>query len=573
MRNHAALHALRRDFSPKGTADKVAILRALGTRGIRARSWALAAVGGLCIAYAGVALAAFAWVSYSLAVVPAFLAIVLVTVATLWAQHRSASSRVDEVERQHEGVSGLLREKELALAKLERELSESIHKHAEARTAELSEEIRRYKTELERLRTIADDLRPAEHEAAGVALTGRETYHGIIYDPTGPMAGVVGLVRRVADSNATVLILGESGTGKELVARAIHEDSPRKGKPFVAVNCGALAESLLESELFGYERGAFTGAVKDRQGRFEFADGGTIFLDEIGEISEAFQVKLLRVLQDGTFERVGGNGTRKSDVRIIAATNRDLRTAVEQKQFREDLYYRLNVVTVTLPPLREREGDLRLLVREFLAAEGPSIRCSETAMEAILRYPWKGNVRELQSVIKRATLLARSVGRAIIQVKDLPPELAASAPSGGSADLEAQVIRLMREKEFSRSAVSETAEDLGGLNRGTVAEYVRGWVFKTFAESMFSIDAAVETIAGTDDSLVRKRVRRKVNEYLANAVQYVDDSKSFDEVTAQSRPKYKNLPQRYHKYLDEVLSSAYKGHWTVDQEWNQGNVE
>jgi transcriptional regulator with GAF, ATPase, and Fis domain len=377
------------------------------------------------------------------------------------------------------------------------------------------------------------------------------------------MATVVEFIGKIADSNATVLILGESGTGKELVAQAIHRQSQRREKPFIAVNCGALAETLLESELFGYEKGAFTGAVKEKPGRFELADGGTIFLDEIGEISEAFQVKLLRVLQDGTFERVGGTGTRKTDVRIIAATNRDLKTAVAEKQFREDLYYRLNVFVIHLPPLRERGEDLRMLVEHFAEQEHPGLRLSATAMDSLLRYPWKGNIRELQSVMKRAALMARSEGRSMIQGKDLSAEI--TSASVGSADLEEHIVRLMREKEFSRSAISETADDLGGLNRGTVAEYVRGWVFKTFAESMWSIPATVDAVAATRDSTTRARAEKKILEYLANARQYVDPSRPFEEVQTLSKPKYKNLPQRYHRYLDELISSAYRGQWSIDE--------
>ena len=381
------------------------------------------------------------------------------------------------------------------------------------------------------------------------------------------MGAVVAFMKKIADSNATVLILGESGTGKELVAQAVHRQSQRREKPFVAVNCGALAETLLESELFGYERGAFTGAVKEKPGRFELADGGTIFLDEIGEISEAFQVKLLRVLQDGTFERVGGTGMRRVDVRIIAATNRDLKSAVAQKQFREDLYYRLNVFSMLLPPLRERGEDLRMLIEHFAEQERAGLRCSESVMDILLRHPWRGNIRELQSVMKRAALLARADGRAVIQGKDLAPEMTLS--SAGSGDLEEQIIKLMREKEFSRNAVSETADDLGGLNRGTVAEYVRGLVFKTFAESMWSISGTVEIIAGTRDTTIRARVEKKVTEYLANATQYVDSSRSFDEVQTLSKPKYKNLPQRYHRYLDEVISSSHKRLWSIEDDWTE----
>ena len=509
---------------------------------------------------------AFSLMSHLLAVVPSVMSAFTVTLTLLWYKHRAAKSRVDEVVRQQESIVEVLREKEAALAKLEREVALSEHRHSDLRSSQLHDEIRQYKAEVDRLKALAADLRPSP-SAERAPVRDREEYNGILYRPAGPMGAVVAFMKKIADSNATVLILGESGTGKELVAQAVHRQSQRREKPFVAVNCGALAETLLESELFGYERGAFTGAVKEKPGRFELADGGTIFLDEIGEISEAFQVKLLRVLQDGTFERVGGTGMRRVDVRIIAATNRDLKSAVAQKQFREDLYYRLNVFSMLLPPLRERGEDLRMLIEHFAEQERAGLRCSESVMDILLRHPWRGNIRELQSVMKRAALLARADGRAVIQGKDLAPEMTLS--SAGSGDLEEQIIKLMREKEFSRNAVSETADDLGGLNRGTVAEYVRGLVFKTFAESMWSISGTVEIIAGTRDTTIRARVEKKVTEYLANATQYVDSSRSFDEVQTLSKPKYKNLPQRYHRYLDEVISSSHKRLWSIEDDWTE----
>ncbi len=505
----------------------------------------------------------FSSASTLLPVMPPLASAFAVTLTMFWYKHRAARSRIDEVMRQHEGIAGVLREKEAALEQLERELALSAQRHPDARTVHLQEEIRQYKSEVERLRKVAEDLKPSA-PASLASGHGPQEYNGILYRTSGPMATVVEFIGKIADSNATVLILGESGTGKELVAQAIHRQSKRHANPFIAVNCGALAETLLESELFGYERGAFTGAVKEKPGRFELADSGTIFLDEIGEISEAFQVKLLRVLQDGSYERVGGTGTRRTDVRIIAATNRDLKTAVAEKQFREDLYYRLNVFVIHLPPLRERGEDLRMLIEHFTEQEHPGLRLSATAMETLLRYPWKGNIRELQSVMKRAALMARSEGRTMIQGKDLSPEI--TTASIGSADLEEQIVRLVREKEFSRSAISETADDLGGLNRGTVAEYVRGWVFKTFSESMWSIPATVDAVAGTRDTETRARAERKVLEYLANARQYVDPSRPLEEVQSLSKPKYKNLPQRYHRYLDELLLSAYRGQWSIDDD-------
>jgi two-component system, NtrC family, response regulator AtoC len=225
------------------------------------------------------------------------------------------------------------------------------------------------------------------------------------------MQNVYKLIGRVAGSDATVLITGESGTGKELVAHVLHRSSARRNGPFVAVNCAALPETLLESELFGHEKGAFTGAMAQRKGRFEQAAKGTIFLDEIGEVSPATQKKLLRVLQERTFERVGGNALLKADVRIIAATNRDLLEAARSGDFREDLYYRLNVVNIHAPPLRERKDDIPILVDHFLhkhrfSGSRPS-RIAEAAMELLMTHEWPGNVRQLENTIERAVVLAQ----------------------------------------------------------------------------------------------------------------------------------------------------------------------
>jgi two-component system response regulator AtoC len=238
------------------------------------------------------------------------------------------------------------------------------------------------------------------------------------------MQRVIEVIKIVAKSNATVLITGESGTGKELVARAIHSQSHRRIKPFVAVSCAALPESLLESELFGHEKGSFTGAYAQKKGKFEFANGGTLFLDEVGEMSANIQVHLLRVLEEKEFTRVGGNEPSRVDVRVISATNKDLRKAIEKQEFREDLYYRLNVVNIELPPLRERKEDIPLLAEHFLykfAIENQKeiTGFSPEAMEFVLDYDWPGNVRELENAIERAVILAKD---SIITIGDLPQE-------------------------------------------------------------------------------------------------------------------------------------------------------
>ncbi len=238
------------------------------------------------------------------------------------------------------------------------------------------------------------------------------------------MAQVYELIEKVAPTPSSVLITGESGTGKELVAKAIHANSPRQDKAFITVNCAALAENLLESELFGHEKGAFTGAVAMRKGRFELADGGTLFLDEIGEIPLALQSKLLRALQEKSFERVGGSKTLSVDVRIISATNKELREEVDQGRFREDLYYRLNVIHLLLPPLRERMDDIPLLVEYFISTVSgrlakPGLSISADALRLLVTLPWEGNVRELENTIERAAILCDNNR---IEADDVQPE-------------------------------------------------------------------------------------------------------------------------------------------------------
>ena len=269
------------------------------------------------------------------------------------------------------------------------------------------------------------------------------------------MQVVFKLVGQVADSAATVLIQGESGTGKELVARAIHKNSPRHQGPFVTVNCAAIPRDLLESELFGHEKGAFTGAIATRRGKFELADGGTIFLDEIGEMDPALQTKILRVLEERRFERVGGEVPITADVRILAATNRDLKGLVAHARFREDLFYRLNVVTITIPPLREHHEDIPLLVDHFLRlyAGEDHKEISREALQCLLRHQWPGNVRELENVIKRACLLART---RLILPEHLPEALqtvasraegSAGTPGGLGREVRAEIKRLGAERD------------------------------------------------------------------------------------------------------------------------------
>jgi DNA-binding NtrC family response regulator len=277
------------------------------------------------------------------------------------------------------------------------------------------------------------------------------------------MQKVFELIEKVADTGATVLVTGESGVGKELVARAIHYNSSKKDNPLVVVNCGAIPENLLESELFGYEKGAFTGAVGTRLGRFELANGGSIFLDEIGDMSFNLQVKLLRVLQERTFERIGGSKTIKVDLRIIAATNRNLEDLVKEGKFREDLYYRLCVVPIHIPPLRERRQDISLLLNYFLEKSnlinGGTIEgFSEEALDILLNYDYPGNVRELQNIIERVVVLKK---KGLIDIEDLPEKFWNVKGETFEVDMQKGYDTLV--SEFEKTIISKALQETSGV--------------------------------------------------------------------------------------------------------------
>jgi transcriptional regulator with GAF, ATPase, and Fis domain len=287
------------------------------------------------------------------------------------------------------------------------------------------------------------------------------------------MRDVVDMALSVAPSTASVLIEGETGTGKELVARAIHDHSDRSERAFVVVNCGALAEGVLESELFGHERGAFSGAIASRKGRFELADGGTLFIDEVGELPPQAQVKLLRFLQNHEFERVGGSAVLKSDARIVAATNRDLKTMVREGTFRDDLFYRLNVVHIDVPPLRVRREDVEHLARHFLDKYCGQMNkklgeLSPEVLHALEAYDWEGNVRELENVMERAVVLCKGDS---VTLRDLPEEVriekssgeAVTMPTGTLTEILESMERQILVKTLERSGGSQTrtASDLG----------------------------------------------------------------------------------------------------------------
>jgi DNA-binding NtrC family response regulator len=327
----------------------------------------------------------------------------------------------------------------------------------------------------------------AENRMLHRQLQGRYRFDQVV-GSSDALRRVLALIERVAETDSTVLITGESGTGKELAARAIHWNSPRAERMFVTVNCGAIPEELLESELFGHVRGAFTNAVASREGRFALAHGGTIFLDEIGDMSPTLQVKLLRVLQDRSFEPVGSSQTQRVDVRVIAATNQDLVSAIREKRFREDLFYRLNVIPVEMPPLRARKGDVPLLVSHFLARlhdEKGLGACtmSPEALERLCDHEWPGNVRELENVIERTVVMK---GGGPIDVADLPPALQPKASSASldaprlpAAGLSLSVAVDHYEAELIRQALAQTewnknqAARLLSMNRTTLLEKIK----------------------------------------------------------------------------------------------------
>jgi DNA-binding NtrC family response regulator len=312
---------------------------------------------------------------------------------------------------------------------------------------------------------------------------------------------IINTIEKVAQADSTVLITGESGTGKELVARAIHENSLRKDKPLITVNCGAIPSELLEAELFGHMKGAFTGATQNRQGRFELASGGTIFLDEVGELPLNLQVKLLRVLQTRQFEPVGSSKTIEVDVRIIAATNRDLEEACQKREFREDLYYRLNVIPVKVPNLRERKSDISILVNHFVAQfnemTGHSVEPpSGQIMEALMAYDWPGNVRELENLMERLVILK---GQGTVDLGDLPHRIfqkyAEGRPQGDGA---------MSEWEFPRMVLPKTGVDLKAI----VAAFENHLVDQALARTAGNKNRASELLHMNRTTLVEKLRKR-----------------------------------------------------------------
>ncbi|MFZ5514994.1 MAG: sigma 54-interacting transcriptional regulator [Candidatus Zhuqueibacterota bacterium] len=479
-----------------------------------------------------------------------FAAFFFLAIQEIKTRQLQTDSRKQLLEREVAARETQLAESRARLAELEDQLQQeySISEKSQLVASEQKASILQMEKELRDLKAYI--LPQRQHKTLQFA--------DIVHSPGSKMAAVLELVAKVSADNIPVLILGETGTGKELIAHAIHQTGPRADRPFVAINCGALSETLLESELFGHERGSFTGAQTRRHGRFELAQGGTIFLDEITETTPHFQTRLLRVLQEGAFERLGGEQTIKTDARIIAATNRNVQDEKNSGRFRSDLYYRLNGFPISIPPLRERTEDIPLLASHFLRKHGHSevTSFSDRAMEILQRHRWPGNVRELENIIRRAAILAKSDNRNFVRETDLGDELQTHEPVMPAETLfqplEAQILDMLRRFEFSRSAISQTAKALGNRDRGTVTEYFRGICFEHVVQQQFDTESAARSIAGCDKTDVLDRVREKIEEYIANVRSLVSNSHDPENAKKVSS-SFKGLPKKYHPHLQQLI--------------------
>lgn len=484
-------------------------------------------------------------IDFSFFLLPFFLLIVLDSLIAVVEKQYLLKGAISEAEI----LKSLLSKKEKELQSLQSELQLNSNKNSLL----LEQKITELKEDIEKLKENEEDKKPAVYESK----TEPQNFNGLVYRSKS-IQSVTELIKKIAPSSTTVLVTGESGTGKELIAKAVHALSDRRDKNFIAVNCAALTETLLESELFGHVKGAFTGALADKVGRFEAADKGTIFLDEIGETSENFQVKLLRILQSGEYEKVGSSSPQHADVRVIAATNKNLEKLVREKKFREDLYYRLNVINVHLPPLRERKEDIDVISNYLLHNENENLTLSIAALKALIEYHWNGNVRELESAIKRAVIFAQASNRNLIQLNDFPEDITKST----KLNFEDLVMESLRSKKFSHSSISETAKELGDVNRTLIAENFRGYAFKKFVESEFEINTTIRQIAATDDDDAKSKVSQKFNTWINNLDEDIKKQKTtdFEKLKSAFLSKYKNLPQKFHPYLDEVIKYLLRQH-------------
>jgi transcriptional regulator with GAF, ATPase, and Fis domain/CHASE2 domain-containing sensor protein len=509
---------------------------------------ALPAVGFL---YIFAALALFKTAYLALPLWPPLTALILSAITLIWLSARQQialeagvrSLYEEQVQRNQQQLS----EAENKLNTLQNQLFEQSE-----RSSEIREEIAEKEAEIQRLEAHIRGL----NQAIIIQIPKKTArFPQIIHAPNSKLAHVLELVAKIGADDIPVLLIGETGSGKEEIARAIHQSGKRAGKSFIAVNCGALPETLLESELFGHEKGAFTGAIAARKGRFELADGGTLFLDEITETGAAFQTKLLRVLQEGAFEKLGGEKTQKVNVRIISASSKNIPRQVAAGLFREDLFYRLNGFLLELPPLRERREDIPLLALHFLKKHkfDDVAGLSERSLQLLTGHHWPGNVRELENSLRHAAILARSDGRALIQEQDLPQNIRAYQTTVAYETLDEQILSSLRSLKFSHTAIMQTAKALGDRDRGTITEYLRGMAFESLVRCNFNVEQAAIELAATTDPKVIAKVVQKISEYTGKL--------SVDP--RQERRVYKGLPKKYHPYLEQVLHHLQE-HGTIE---------
>ncbi|MCI0526459.1 MAG: sigma-54 dependent transcriptional regulator [Nitrospira sp.] len=528
-------------------------------------------------------------------ILPPILAIGLTYVSALLYQNRLSRKHIEALTDDKEQigktlreVTQALRENEIELIKSREELSHLICTMDQIRDREQEklERIRYLETALEQVGVLQDDLLNKkwileEKVADLVAVPVREdesinmewkilqrefARHGVI-TYSAKIFKVFDMAKKVAVTNEPVLIQGETGTGKELFARAIHAMSPRSQRPFVTINTPALPDNLIESELFGHLKGSFTGAVTDKKGKFQVADGGTIFLDEIGELRPDLQAKLLRVLQNGEVDRVGANSPIRVDVRIIAATNRDLQAEVRGRLFRNDLYFRLNVVSINLPSLRERLEDIEVLsdyfLKKHILESGRKIKgISQKALEMLKRHSWPGNVRELENVISRGVIMTRGdwiteddleLTEAVMihpEQKNFTEDYIEAIEEGEPLSDKA-FLAILRENEFE---IWRTAQQLN-MSRGTVGSRFKGISFKVLAQCGGDFTQATREIAA--DSRAFDLVERRVHEYYENLIQVIHGYDNFDEAIQECHRRFKNLQERYIGSLDLLVRKYF----------------
>ena len=399
-------------------------------------------------------------------------------------KNKASDERIyEEMSRLNNQLADMHRELAKKNVELER-LKAGLEQSVIERTADLTREIAKHKQTEKKLRKALKDIEQLKEQVESdytylrEELKSEHKFEDIIGE-SDPLKYVLFKIEQVAGTDSSVMLLGETGTGKELIARAIHNMSLRKDRPLVKVDCATLPSNLIESELFGREKGAYTGSQERQIGRFEFADGSTIFLDEIGELPLELQVKLLRVIQDGEFERLGSNRPIKVDVRIIAATNRNLENEIKNGHFRKDLWYRLNVFPITLPPLRQRVDDIPLLVHEFVKRFSKKIgrditKIPDTSMEALQKYPWPGNIRELQNVIERAVI--NTQGKSLNLVDKLDRSVEMDSPENQSRslhDIEREsILKALKDTDWKIEGQNGAA-DILGLNPSTLRGKMR----------------------------------------------------------------------------------------------------